>query len=211
MPRFLAQKGLRTRMKTYLLRLATLALAPAAMLTIASCSTSIGGTEDITAIETADGAIIVDTFTTTATVTGINADKRAVMLVAPDGRRATYKAGPDMVNFDQLQVGDQVTAVLTEEVAVSIGSGEATMPTGGGAVALAPAGAKPGGVMVETANVNAKVTAVDVKRHKVTFQFADGTTKTVKAGKKVDVAILKVGDSVSIQVGQGLLITANKP
>ena len=52
---------------------------------------------------------------------------------------------------------------------------------------------------------------VDVKRHKVTFQLADGTTKTVKAGKKVDVAILKVGDSVSIQVGQGLLITADKP
>lgn len=197
-------------MKTYLLRLAAMALAPAAMLTIAACSPSIDGTEDITVIETADGAIIVDTFTTTATVTGINADKREVMLVAPDGRRTTYKAGPDMVNFNQLQVGDQVTAVLTEEVAVSIGSGAATLPTGG-AVALAPVGAKPGGVMVETANVTAKVTAVDVKRHKVTFQLADGTTKTVKAGKKVDVTILKVGDSVSIQVGQGLLITADKP
>ena len=56
------------------------------------------------------------------------------MLVAPDGRRTTYKAGPDMLNFNQLQVGDQVTAVLTEEVAVSIGSGEATLPTGAGAV-----------------------------------------------------------------------------
>ena len=189
-------------MKTYLLRLAALALAPAAMLTIAACSPSIEGTEDITVIETADGAIIVDTFTTTATVTGINADKREVMLVAPDGRRTTYKAGPDMVNFNQLQVGDQVTAVLTEEVAVSIGSGAATLPTGG---------AKAGGVMVKTANVTAKVTAVDVKRHKVTFQLADGTTKTVKAGKKVDVTMLKVGDSVSIQVGQGLLITAAKP
>ena len=197
--------------------------ACAAMLTIAACSPSVKGTEDVTVIETADGAIIVDTFTTTATVTGINADKREVMLVAPDGRRTTYKAGPDVLNFSQLQVGDQVTAVLTEEVAVSIGSGEATLPTGAGAVALAPVGAKPGGVMVETASVTAgapprhaigaiaKVTAVDVKRHKVTFQLADGTTKTVKAGKKVDVAILKVGDSVSIQVGQGVLITAEKP
>ena len=97
---------------------------------------SIKGTEDIAVIETADGAIIVDTFTTTATVTGINADKREVMLVAPDGRRATYKAGPDMVNFSQLQVGDQVTAVLSEEVAVSIGSGAATLPMGVGAVVL---------------------------------------------------------------------------
>jgi hypothetical protein len=61
-------------------------------------------TEDVTVIETADGAIIVDTFTTTATVTGINAEKREVMLAAPDGRRTTYKAGPDMANFNQLQV-----------------------------------------------------------------------------------------------------------
>jgi hypothetical protein len=74
------------------------------MLTIAACSPSIKGTEDVTVIETADGAIIVDT----------------------------------------------------------------------------------------------KVTAVDVKKHKVPFQLADGTTKTVKA--------LKVGDSVSIQV-----VTAEKP
>jgi hypothetical protein len=198
-------------MKTNLLTRAALVVAPAAMLTIAACSPSVEGTEDTTVIETADGAIIVDTFTTTATVTGINADRREVMLVAPNGLKTTYKAGPDMVNFSQLQIGDQVKAVLTEEVAVAIGSGAATLPTGGGAVALAPVGAKPAGVVVETANVTAKVTAVDAKKHKVTFELADGTTKTVKAGKKVDVTILKVGDSVSVQVGEGLLISADKP
>jgi translation elongation factor P/translation initiation factor 5A len=171
----------------------------------------VKGTEDTTVIETADGAIIVDTFTTTATVTGINAEKREVTLVADGGRTATYKAGPDMVNFDQLQVADKITAVYTEEVAVAVGTGAATIPMGGGAVALAPVGAKPAGVMVETANVTATVTAVDPKKHKVTFQLADGTTKTVKAGKKVDVTILHVGDSVSVQVGQGLLISADKP
>jgi translation elongation factor P/translation initiation factor 5A len=197
-------------MKTTLLKLAALTLALAVMLTIAACSPSVKGTEDTTVIETADGAIIVDTFTTTATVTGINADKREVMLVAPDGRKTTYKAGPEVVNFSQLQVGDQVKAVFTEEVAVAIGNSAATLPTGGSAVALAPVGAKPGGVMVETANVTAKVTAVDAKKHKVTFQLADGTSKTVKAGKKVDVSGLNVGDSVSVQVGEGVLITAEK-
>jgi hypothetical protein len=198
-------------MKASLTTFTALALASAAMLTIAACSPSIKGTEDTTVIETADGAIIVDTFTTKATVTGINAEKREVTLVAPDGRKTTYKADPDMVNFNQLQVGDQVTAVLTEEVAVAIGSGAATVPVGAGSVALAPVGAKPAGVIVETANVTATVTAVDAKKHKVTFQLADGTSKTVKAGKKVDVTLLKVGDSVSIQVGQGLMISAAKP
>ena len=90
------------------------------MLTIAACSPSIKGTEDITVIETADGAIIVDTFMTTATVTGINADKRDVMLVAPDGRRATYKAGPDMVNFSQLQVGDSVSIQVGQGLLITV-------------------------------------------------------------------------------------------
>jgi sRNA-binding protein len=198
-------------MSTTLLRLTALALALAAMLPIAACSSSVKGTEDTSVWETADGAIIVDTFTTTATITGINADKREVTLVAPDGRKTTYKAGQDMVNFSQLQVGDQVKVVLTEEVAVAIGSSDATLPTGAAAVAVAPAGVKPAGVMVETANVTAKVTAVDAKKHKVTLALADGTSKTVKAGKKVDVSALKVGDSVSIQVGEGLMISADKP
>jgi hypothetical protein len=198
-------------MWTKLLKFAALMLVPAATLAIAACSPPVKGTEDTTVIETADGAIIVESFTTTATVTAIDADTREVVLVAPNGRMTTYEAGPDMVNFGQLQVGDQVTAVVTEEVAVAIGTGAATLPATGAAVAVAPVGAKPAGVMVETANVTAKVTAVDAKKHKITFQLADGTTKTVKAGKKVDVSILNVGDSVTIQVGQGLLISADKP
>jgi hypothetical protein len=198
-------------MKIHCLRRAALALAPAAMLAIAACSSPVKGTEEVAVLETADGAIFVDTFTTTATVTGINRDKREVTLVSQDGRTTTYKAGPDMVNFDQLVVADKVTAVYTEEVAVAIGTGAATVPVGGGMVALAPVGARPAGVMVETANVTGKVTAVDAKKHKVTFQLADGTTKTVKAGKKVDVTFLHVGDSVSVQVGEGLLISADKP
>ena len=198
-------------MKTNLLKFVTMTLAAAAMVASTACSNKVSGTEETSVIETADGAIIVDTFTTTATVTGINTDKREVTLVAPDGRKTTYKAGPEMVNFSQLQIGDQVKAVVTEEVAVAIGGGQATLPTGAEGVAVAPVGAKPAGVIVETANVTAKVTAVDAKKHKVTLQLADGTTKTVKAGKKVDVSILNIGDSVSIQVGQSLLISADKP
>ena len=51
---------------------------------------------------------------------------------------------------------------------------------------------------------------MDAKKHKVTFQLGDGTTKTVKAGKKVDVSVLNVGDSVTIQVGEGLVVSAEK-
>ena len=178
---------LRTSMKTKLLKCAALACVSAALFSIAACA-SPNGTEESTVIETADGAIAVDTFTTTATVTGIDAARRELTLATPNGHRNKYKAGPEIVNFDQIRVGDQVKAVLSEEVAVALGKGAGPIGTSGVGVALAPVGSKPGAVMVETAEVTAKVTSVDQRRHKITFELPDGTTKTVKAGRKIDLS-----------------------
>jgi hypothetical protein len=197
-------------MNMHQLKLAALAVVPAAMLTITGCS-SPSGTEQTAVIDTPDGATIVDTFTTMATVTRIDADKRELTLVAPNGRKTTYKAGPEVVNFNQLQVGNRIQAVLTEEVAVSIGTGAAPVGTSGVGVALAPVGSEPGGVMVETSEVTATITAVDTKNHRITYQLPDGTTNTVRAGKNVDVSILNPGDSVTIQVGEGLMVSAERP
>jgi hypothetical protein len=69
----------------------------------------------------------VDTFTTTTTVTGIDTAKRTVTLVSPGGSKSTYKAGPEVVNFAQIQIGDQVEATVTEEVAIFIGRGATTV------------------------------------------------------------------------------------
>ena len=77
-------------------------------------------------------------------------------------------------------------------------------------MALAPLGAKPGGVMVDTSRVTAKVTAVNAKTHKVTFQLPDGTSKTVKVGSKVDLSKVQPGDDVTVQMGEGLAITVTK-
>src|SRR5882672_5062966 len=189
-----------------------LALLPAAILTLTSCAApKMEGVEETTAIETADGAIVVNTFTMTATVTGIDAANRKVTLVSPQGTKSVYKAGPQVVNFDQVRVGDQVKAVVTEEVAIYIGSGAPPSGMAATGVALAPVGAKPGGVIVDTAQVTVKITAVDAKSRKVTFQVPDGTTKTVKVGKKVDLSAVSPGDNVTVQVSEGLAITVERP
>ncbi len=183
----------------------------AAMLALIACATPPTGTEEVTVIETPDGAIIVDTFTTTATVTGIDTARRKVTLVSPDGKKTIYKAGPEVVNFGQIQIGDQVKATLTEEAAVFIGHGAPPSAVVGTGVALVPVGAKPGGVLVDTMQLTAKVTSVDTKSRKVTLEFPDGVSKKVKAGKKVDLAGVKPGDNVTVQVSEGLAITVEKP
>jgi hypothetical protein len=198
-------------MKINTLKLATLALVPAALLAFSSCSTT-DGTEEMAAVETPDGAIIVDKYTMTATVTGIDAANRKVTLVAPNGAKTTYKVGPAAINFGQIQVGDQVNATVTEEAAVLLRQpGTAASVGAGAAVALAPVGAKPGGMLVDTHEVTATISAIDAKHHKVTFQLADGTTRKVKVGKQINLAQVQVGDAVTVQLSEGLAITVTKP
>jgi len=196
-------------MKHQTLKWAAATLLPAVILAFTSCSI-MEGNEEVAAIETPNGAIIVETFTTSAKVSAIDAAKRKLTLVFPDGKKTTYKCGPDVVNFPQIQVGDQVNAKLTEEAAIFIGSGAPPSDIAGAGVALAPVGYKPEGEFVETEQVTAKVTAVDAKHHKVTLQFADGTSKKVTVGKKVNLSAVPVGTDVTVQVSDGLALSVDK-
>ena len=78
-------------------------------------------------------------------------------------------------------------------------------------VALAPKGAKPGGIMAETTQVTAKVTAIDTEHRQATLQFDDGTTQTVAVRPDVDLSKRKVGDKVVIRTTEALAITVEKP
>src|SRR5262245_51730064 len=137
-------------MKPNILNLTTLTLLPAAILALTSCSSTPEGEREtmVAAQKGKPGGVIVETYQTTATVTGIDASKRKVTLVTPDGKKTTYKAGPEVVNFDQIQVGDQLKLKVAEQLVVFMAS-DAPPQTEGAVtmVALAPVGAKPGGLV----------------------------------------------------------------
>lgn len=197
-------------MKMLPLKLVTLALLPAALLTFSSCSTT-GGDEETVLLETAQGVAIVDTTKVSATVTAIDATTRKVTLTTADGKRTTVKCGPEVVNFPQIQINDRVNITMTEELAVFLGAGEPPSATTGSVLVRAPLGAKPAGIMADTTRVTAKITALDAKKRKVTLELPDGAKKTVKAGKNVNLAAVKVGDSVTVQHTEALAITVEKP
>jgi translation elongation factor P/translation initiation factor 5A len=211
-------------MKKKNLNLVTFALVPAAMLALTSCSstkdsggTSAGssgpsGATMVAAEKGVPGGVIVETYQATATVTAIDAATRKVTLVDQSGKKTVFKAGPDVVNFDQIRVGDQVKATVTEELAVFMatdappqGQGEAT------AVALAPVGAKPGGLVAEMVQVKATITAIDTKKRKATLQFPDGTTHVVAVRPDVDLTQRHVGEQVVIRCTEALAINVEKP
>jgi len=196
-------------MKTKLMKLAARSVLAATVLTFTSCSTT-DESHKTTSIETPEGATIVDTHTVSGTIFDIDTAKRKVTLLEEGRVPVVYKAGPN-VNLDQLHVRDHVKVNVTEQVAVFVGQGAPPSAVADAQVALAPAGAKPVGVLVDTKTVTAQVTAVHPSTHKVTFQLPDGTKKTVKAGKNVDVSAAYVGQNVTLQLSEGLALTVEKP
>jgi hypothetical protein len=206
-------------MKAKTLNLTTLALFPAALLTFTSCSSTPATspptvqTSSTTSVQQGvPGGIVVETHKITATVASVDAADRKVTLVTPDGKKTVVKCGPEVVNFGQIRVGDQLKATVTEELAVSMAP-EGAPPSDGAAsvVALAPVGAKPGGIVADTVQVTAKVTAIDLKRHTATLQFPDGSTKTFAVRKDVDLTQRKVGEGVVIRTTEALAVSVEKP
>jgi Cu/Ag efflux protein CusF len=201
-------------MKPITLKPTVLALLPAALLSFSSCSTEPKGEgAGFTAIQPGEaGGVIVDTYKETATVTGIDKATRKVTLVTPDGTKSTVKCGPEVANFAQIEVGDQVKATVTEQLVVFVRQpGE---PAGNGAlgvVTLAPIGAKPGGVMANTEEITAKVKAIDLKHRKATLMFTDGTSHTFTVRPDVDMTKHAVGDEVVFSATEAVAISVEKP
>jgi len=201
-------------MKSNILNWAGLTLISASVLAFTSCSsTPTGeGAAGVAYQEGVPGGVVVETYKMTATVTGIDAANRKVTLVTPEGKKDTVTCGPEVINFDQIHVGDQLKVAVTEQLAVYMGQAGAPPSDGAAAVvALAPKGAKPGAVMANTVQVTAKVTAIDLKHHKATLQFPDGTTKTFPVRKDVDLTKRQVGEEVVIRTTEAVAISVEKP
>jgi Cu/Ag efflux protein CusF len=158
------------------------------------------------------GGTVVQTYELKATVTSLDKATRKVTLMDAAGIKTTVTAGPEVVNFDQIRVGDELNITAAQELVVSV-AGEGEAPSDGGAqvVALAPKGAKPGAIMAETTQVTAKVTAIDAAQHKATLQFEDGSTRTVAVRPDVDLSKRKVGDKVVLRITGALAIRVVKP
>lgn len=126
-------------------------LAATTVFALASCSSTTykaidENTPGATYEKGVPGGTLVETYTLTATVTGIDAPNRKVTLANAKGEKTTVKCGPDVVNFDQIRVGDHVKAVVTAELTVAMANaGTPPGDSSSGLVILAPKGAKPGG------------------------------------------------------------------
>ncbi len=182
-------------------------LIPTVLLAFTSCSST-----PTAAPELKQGGILIDGASAIATVQSVNASDRTVVLKRPDGNLITYVCGPEVLNFDQIRPGDQVTAEVADAVAIVLVKGGG--PPGAGAASVmvrAPLGAKPAGRMVETIGFTARVLSVDKPNYEVTLQMADGKTQTVKVSPDIKLSQVKPGNDVGVRLTRAFMIEVTAP
>jgi hypothetical protein len=156
-----------------------------------------------------EGELIV----VTAKVKAIDSKTRTVTLKYPDGKEAKIKCGPEVRNFEQIRVGDDVTAEFLESVEIFV-TAERTDPKTGTAstVQRAPLGSKPSITEVQSIQVSAVVESIDQKTRMVKLRGPDGKTKTVKAGKEVQrLNEVDPGDTVVVRYTEAASIKVTSP
>lgn len=158
------------------------------------------------------GGSVVDTVKVSARVVAIDYKTRHATLLGPDGNEFTVKVGPAAVNFDQVQVGDQVNATVTRELVIAVLDPEASAKDVSAAlVALAPKGAQPGGVMAQTTRLNGTVTGIDPVKHTATLRFADGSSETFPVRPDIELTDDRIGQRVVFQVTEMVALDVEKP
>ena len=124
-------------------------------------------------------AAAAQTVKLTATITAIDAATRAITLKGPQGKEITVTAGPEVKNFAQMKVGDQVNAEYVEALTLELkkGGGKAVARTEQTGAATAKPGERPAGLVGRQVTIVADVVDVNAATQTVTLR---GPQRTVE-------------------------------
>lgn len=157
--------------------------------------------------------VVAESATITATVKAIDKQQRRVTLQTPDGQTAIVNVPPEVKNFDQIKVGDQVRVNYLESVALDIRkSGSPKPPVQRQTREVTPKGGKPSGVVTNTIELTAQVVAVNPGQHTVTLKGPEGNTRTLQVDPQVTgLNDIKPGDQVDVRYTEAVAVDVAKP
>ena len=147
-----------------------------------------------------------DSVTMRASVEAIDKTLRSVTLKGPRGNLVTVYADENFKRFDQLKVGDVVTATITVAVAARIrkaGDPEPKESKESSEVFKE----KIGGKAYTESTVTVSIEEIDRTAPSVTVKAPDGRILSFRVKNAGNLKNLKVGDQVDVTVGLGLLLS----
>jgi hypothetical protein len=143
----------------------------------------------------------------TATITAIDAATRAVTLKGPQGKETTITAGPEVKNFAQMKVGDQVNAEYVEALMLELKKGS-TAPVGRtdqAAAGVAKPGELPAGMVGRQVTITAEVVGVDPATQTVTLRGPQRTVE-LKVRDPAQFKMVAKGDRVEATYTEAVAI-----
>jgi Cu/Ag efflux protein CusF len=142
------------------------------------------------------------------TITAIDPATRAVTIKGPQGHDATITAGPEVKNFAQMKVGDQVNVEYVEALTLELKKGGKAIVarTEQAGMGTAKPGERPAGMVGRQVTITADVIAVDAATQMVTLK---GPRQTVdlEVRDPEQFKLIKVGDQVEANYTEALAIS----
>ena len=150
---------------------------------------------------------MVETVKATATITAIDKATRDVTLKGPQGNEMTLTAGPDIKNFDQLKVGDQVDMQYIEAMTLELkkGGGMIVSRTERSDAVGAKKGESPAGAVGRQVTIIADVVAVDPAKQTVTLKGPKETV-TMRIPDPEQFKRIAKGDQVEAKFTQAVMM-----
>ncbi len=142
-----------------------------------------------------------------ATVEAIDKTNRLVTVKGPKGQIVALAVDESVQRFDQIKVGDQITAKYYESVVVEIHKpGDTPKPDTMVAGVGTLEGTKPAGGVAAQTVTTVTIEAIDLDTPAVTVKKADGTSLSFRVKHKKYLKEVKVGDQVTITQTSGLMV-----
>jgi len=187
-----------------------LIIAAALALTTAIASPAMAQTGGVVAGSAPGKAGVAETLKMTATITAIDKATRDITLKGPQGREVTVTAGPEVKNFDQMKVGDQVNAQYVEALTLELkkGGGLIVARTEKDGAAGAKPGEKPAAAVGRQVTIVADVVDVNPARQTITLRGPQRTVELAVADPAQFKLIAK-GDQVEAKYTQALAIAVD--
>jgi len=164
-------------------------------------------TKDVMAGTAPGKGVIAQTVKLTATITAIDAATRDVTLKGPQGKEVTVTAGPDVKNFANMKVGDQVNVEYIEALSLELKKGggmKVERTEQAGAMGAKP-GAQPAGAVGRQITVVADVINVDPATKTVTLKGPQRTVDLV-VNDPEQLKLIAKGDQVQATYTQALAL-----
>jgi hypothetical protein len=148
---------------------------------------------------------------TTATIEAVNQNDRSIVLRGNDNTRVLVIAGPNVRNFDQINVGDRVSARYREAIAVDVlpRGAKPQAPQSATVVTRAPEGERPAAGVASTITTTVTIESVDTSFDTVTFKRPDGIVRTVAVDSpkaKEFIRGLRRGNEVQVTYSEALAL-----